>query len=491
MAATYDGRHLFWRGPGTFKVKPELHKANREQAVGRLVSLCECKEGVMLLKGGSDRVRDSTDHEELFRQESFFHYLFGVEESGCCGLIDMATCRSVLFVPELPPEHAIWMGNIPTLDVFKAKYGVDDVFYCQYLTDHISQTSPACIHLLTGCNTDSGLTLEAEQGMFENTKQIPIETGQLHRALCDSRSSKTQLEIELMRYVSRISSEAHVEVMRICKPGMMEYQLESTFLHHSYFKGGCRFSSYTSIVGAGEHGAILHYGHSGAPNTGQIQEDGLILCDMGAEYHGYAADITCTFPASGKFTPDQASVYNAVLSAHSTVISSMKPGVSWLDMHVLAERKILGGLKAAGFLRGEVEEMLKNNLGSIFMPHGLGHLLGIDTHDVGGYGYGYPERPKRAGANKLRTARILEENMVITVEPGCYFNDYLMKEALEDTNLSSFLVRERIMPCMKLGGVRIEDNVLITKEGCESFTCVPRTTEEIEALMAGGPWTFK
>ena len=172
------------------------------------------------------------------------------------------------------------------------------------------------------------------------------------------------------------------------------------------------------------------------------------------------------------------------MDAHTKVIASMKPGVSWLDMHTLAERTILSGLAAGGFLAGDLDEMMAANLGSVFMPHGLGHLIGIDTHDVGGYGPRFPPRPDRAGANRLRTARMLEQDMVITVEPGCYFNRYLLTRAFGDASHSKFLVREKLEANLNLGGVRIEDNVLITADGSESFTSVPRTVKEIEALMA-------
>lgn len=319
---------------------------------------------------------------------------------------------------------------------------------------------------------------------FGDASGFEVATDVLYEALCDSRCTKTAEEVEVMRYVSKISSDAHVRVMKACKPGMMEFQLESEFLHYCYSSGGCRFAPYTAIVGAGEHGAFLHYGHSGAPNAGQIPDSSLVLIDAGGEYHGYAADITCTFPSSGKFTPEQRVVYEAVLDAHTKVIASMKPGVSWLDMHTLAERTILSGLAAGGFLAGDLDEMMAANLGSVFMPHGLGHLIGIDTHDVGGYGPRFPPRPDRAGANRLRTARMLEQDMVITVEPGCYFNRYLLTRAFGDASHSKFLVREKLEANLNLGGVRIEDNVLINAGGSESFTSVPRTVEEIEALMA-------
>jgi len=377
----------------------------------------------------------------------------------------------------------VWLGTIPSLETFKSKYGVDQVLYSDTIGSELKRLEGKRVHLLEGTNSDSGVAMKAPTSFDLDAGKHEIVVDALYEALCDSRCKKTPEEIEVMRYVSKISSDAHVEVMKACKPGMMEYQLESTFMHQCYFNGGCRFSPYTCIIGAGEHGAFLHYGHSGAPNAGQIPDNSLVLCDMGGEYHGYAADITCTFPSSGKFTEEQKIVYNAVLAAHTRVISEMKPGVSWLDMHTLAEMTILEGLLAGNFLKGDVEKMMQNNLGSVFMPHGLGHLIGIDTHDVGGYGAKHPARPNRAGANKLRTARALEEGMVITVEPGCYFNRYLLNKAFSDDNISEFLNREKLEANMELGGVRIEDNVLITADGRESFTKVPRTVEEIEATM--------
>lgn len=197
---------------------------------------------------------------------------------------------------------------------------------------------------------------------------------------------------------------------------------------------------------------------------------------MGANYFGYAADITCTFPANGKFTPDQKLIYEAVLKANLAVASAAKPGVSWVAMHLLANRTLLEELKAGGLLKGNVDEMVTAGLGGIFQPHGLGHLLGLDVHDVGGYLRGNPERPNTPrGVEKLRTARVLQARLVLTIEPGCYFVDPLLDEALADPILSKFLVPEAIARFRGFGGVRIEDDVLITDTGVENLTKVPRT----------------
>ena len=218
---------------------------------------------------------------------------------------------------------------------------------------------------------------------------------------------------------------AHVEVMRAVKPGMMEYQLESLFQHHTYTHGGCRHMSYTCICACGPSAAVLHYGHGGRPNSRLLLENDIALLDMGAEYHCYASDITCSYPVSGTFSDNQLAVYESVLSAQVSIISKLKPGVSWIDMHREAERMILKGLIKCGILTAGVrkvddvvEEMLETDLGSIFMPHGMGHLIGIDTHDVGGYAAGTPEHSLRPGLKNLRTARHMEEGMVLTVEPG-------------------------------------------------------------------------
>jgi len=282
---------------------------------------------------------------------------------------------------------------------------------------------------------------------------------------------------------------AHVTCMRQIKPGMREYQLESLFRHHCYYHGGCRHMSYTCICGAGINSATLHYGHAGAPNDKEIKDGDICLFDMGAEYHCYGSDITCSYPANGKFTPAQKDIYEAVLCALNRVLDQLRPGVSWLEMHQEAERGFLSVLKERGYVRGDLEEMMTHRIGALFQPHGLGHLLGLDTHDVGGYNEG-PSRSDKAGLKSLRTARDLQENMVLTVEPGVYFIRALLDPALNDETKSAFLVKEKIEPMMDFGGIRLEDDIVITADGHENFTRTPRKVADIEAVMAGASWDF-
>ena len=213
-----------------------------------------------------------------------------------------------------------------------------------------------------------------------------------------------------------------------------------------------------------------------------------MLLDMGAEYHCYTSDITCSYPVSGTFTAEQRLVYETVLECQKQIMEAMRPGVSWPDMHRLMWRVTLERLVSFGVLQGDVDEMLDAELGAVFIPCGLGHLIGCDTHDVGGYLPGHPPRIGEPGIKALRTARILEEGMVLTVEPGLYFIDHTIEKALADERQSKFFVLDRLAEFRSFGGVRLEDVVAVTADGIVNYTLTPRTVEEVESVMAGGPW---
>ncbi|XVE98028.1 hypothetical protein REPUB_Repub03eG0070000 [Reevesia pubescens] len=474
-------------------VPMELHVSNIQKLLNslrqHLSDSSRPLHGFVFLQGGEEQTRYCTDHVDVFRQESYFAYLFGVREPGFYGAIDIATGKSVLFVPRLPDDYAVWLGEIKPPSYFQERYMASMVYYtdeiAQVLFDQYKGSRKPLLFLLHGLNTDSNNF--SKPADFEGIEKFETDLTTLHPILTECRVFKSDLELSLIQFANDISSEAHVEVMRKTKSGMKEYQLESMFLHHTYMYGGCRHCSYTRICATGENSAVLHYGHAAAPNDRILKDGDMALLDMGAEYSFYGSDITCTFPVNGKFTSDQSLVYNAVLDAHNAVITTMKPGVSWVDMHKLAEKIILESLKKGSILVGNVDDMMVERLGAVFMPSGLGHLLGIDTLDPGGYPKGV-ERPKEPGLKSLRTARQLQEGMVITVEPGCYFIDALLIPAMENTNTSKFFKRETVDRFKSFGGVRIESDVLVTGNGSKNMTKVPRKTWEIEAVMAGGPW---
>merc|ERR1719420_1951252 len=187
--------------------------------------------------------------------------------------------------------------------------------------------------------------------------------------------------------------------------------MEAVFKFYCYHVGGARHHAYTCICGTGPNGAVLHYGHAGAPNDGQMQDGDMCMFDMGSEYHFYASDISCSYPVNGKFSPVQRAVYEAVYAASRAVLAAIKPGVSYIDMHLLSERTMLAKLVEAGFLTGSVDDMMEQRMGAVFQPHGLGHFLGLDTHDVGGYPGG-AKRVDKPGLRNLRCGRVMQPGMV-------------------------------------------------------------------------------
>nr|XP_008524320.1 PREDICTED: xaa-Pro dipeptidase [Equus przewalskii] len=431
----------FWLGNETLKVPLALFALNRQRLCERLrASPAVQARSVVLLQGGEETQRYCTDTGVLFRQESFFHWAFGVTEPNCYGAIDVDTGKSILFVPRLPASHATWMGKIHSKEHFKEKYAVDDVQYTDEIASVLTSQSPSVLLTLRGVNTDSGSI--CREASFEGISKFNVNNTILHPEIVECRVFKTDMELEVLRYTNRVSSEAHREVMKAVKVGMKEYEMESLFEHYCYSRGGMRHSSYTCICGSGENSAVLHYGHAGAPNDRTIQD----------------GDMWST-------------------------------GVWWPDMHRLADRIHLEELVRIGVLSGSIDTMLQAHLGAVFMPHGLGHFLGIDVHDVGGYPEGV-ERIDEPGLRSLRTARRLEPGMVLTVEPGIYFIDHLLDEALADPARTCFFNRDVLQRFRGFGGVRIEEDVVVTNSGMELLTCVPRTVEEIEACMAGRDKAF-
>ncbi|XP_067651229.1 xaa-Pro dipeptidase-like isoform X1 [Haliotis asinina] len=474
----------FCRGTHTLSVPMELFRENCRRLSEQLRQNKDVPDGaIVLLQGGESTTRYCSDNEPIFRQESYFHWAFGVEEPDFYGAVEVATGRTILFAPKLPASYGVWMGKLLTCEDFRVRYGVDEVHFVPDIAKVLKEKNPSVLLTLHGLNTDSGKY--SREAAFDGIGEFKVDNKLLHPVITECRVFKTDLELNVLRYVNRLSSEGHKEIMKCMRPGLYEYQAESVFCHYVYFNGGLRNMSYTCICGSGDNGSILHYGHAGAPNSKLINDGDMCLFDMGGEYYCYTSDITCSFPANGKFTPQQAGIYNAVYKASRAVIDAIKPGVNYVDMHKLAERAMLSVLKELGLVEGEVEDMMAVRLGAIFMPHGLGHFMGIDTHDVGGYPQG-TERINEPGLRSLRTVRNLEHRMVLTVEPGCYFIDQLLDEALANPDQARFLNQEQIDRHRGFGGVRIEDDVAVTEDGVEVLTCVPRTVEEIEAWMEQG-----
>ena len=326
------GRPFFSMGLKTQRVYFSLHGDNRAKLVAAMQAQGHAS-GCILLRGGASALRHDSDHELLFRQESWFNWAFGVLEPDWSGAIDLATGEATLFMQKLPAEYAVWMGAILPPSFFRERYGVDRVIFGDARDAWLrARYAGAPLHVLYGKNSDSGalsaaaalaVRPEAEEGAAD---EPVVVRDALYPVFAYCRVIKSAAETELLRYVSKVTSDAHVAVMRAARPGMAEYQLESLFRHEIYTKGGCRHVAYTNICACGPNSAVLHYGHAGAPNDRIVEEGDMALIDMGAEYHCYCSDITCSYPIRGTFDATQRWVYCAVLDAQREVMSRMKPG---------------------------------------------------------------------------------------------------------------------------------------------------------------------
>mmetsp|Transcript_45070 Transcript_45070/g.113517 ORF Transcript_45070/g.113517 Transcript_45070/m.113517 type:complete len:457 (+) Transcript_45070:115-1485(+) len=430
----------------------------------RFLQCIGLKSGIVYLAGGESSVRYDTDVDIDFRQESNFYYLSCVTDPDCALAIDLSSSKVTLFAPKLPDAHALWLGAIKPLDQIREENSVDEVKYASEAADH----------------------LKAFQQVYALPKQtVPgVEEAQVDRsvlrsALIEARMIKSADELALMRHAAQISSRGHELLMRavLRDDVTAENHLHSEFLYHCY-KNNCRFQAYTAIVAAGRGGAVLHYMDNNAP----IKGSDMMLVDAGAEFGCYAADITRCFPANGEWTDAHKEIYNIVLHCQKEVIAKLKPGVSYLELHELALRLIGEGLVKYGFLKGSVDELMEHDIPAVFCPHGLGHLIGLDVHDVGGYPDGV-ERSTRPSFRYLRMNRVLKENMVITIEPGCYFVSSALEPALADPAQSKYFVLEKIAQFRDFGGVRIEDDIVITKDGSESLSDAVKEIADIQAIQ--------
>lgn len=400
----------------------------------------------------------SNDSEYPYRQSSDFWYFTGFNEPEAVLVLiksDDTHNHSVLFnrVRDLTAE--IWFGRRLGQDAAPEKLGVERALAFSEINEQLYQ-------LLNGLDVvyhAQGEYAYADELVFAALDKLrkgsrqnlsaPASITDWRPIVHEMRLFKSTEELDVMRRAGEISALAHTRAMEKCRPGMFEYQLEGEILHE-FNRHGARFPSYNTIVGGGENGCILHY----TENESELRDGDLVLIDAGCEYRGYAGDITRTFPVNGKFTPAQRAVYDIVLDSLETALTLFRPGTSIQEVTGSVIRIMVNGLVKLGILKGDVEELIADNAHRAFFMHGLSHWLGMDVHDVGGY-----------GADRSRT---LEPGMVLTVEPGLY------------------IAPDADVPAEYRGiGIRIEDDIVITESGNENFTAtVVKNADEIEALMA-------
>ncbi|MEX0722146.1 MAG: aminopeptidase P family protein [Balneolaceae bacterium] len=444
-----------------------MHSKHRE----KLFSLFdENQKGAVFIQGSEILYRNETDYEYPFRQESNFWYLTGVNEPECALVLDLKTEEYHLFVPERDSQFAVWHGYVKAQEAYQEEYKPDHLHYMNDI-----------LHVLKEINPDKVFCLNDVDAEFveDLNRSFEADIESLQDALTYCRMYKTDAELDQMRVSARVNNLAHKTVMESIKPGMFEYELKAIFTKVQ-IENGLQQDAYNGIFAGGKNSAILHY----VQNTSKISEGDLFLLDAGHEYNGYSSDITRTYPANGKFTSLQAGVYQSALNALNSAIDAIEPGVKMENLHLQASRIMLEGLKEEGLLKGNIDDMMEENIFALFFPHGLGHFLGLDTHDVGGYPKGV-DRIDRPGIKFLRARRHLQPGMVVTIEPGIYFVPALLKPALEDETQSKFLNSEKLQELFEFGGIRIEDNIIITQDGYENMTDVPKEIKDIEKVIKG------
>jgi Xaa-Pro dipeptidase len=443
-----------------------MHHLHRE----KLFSLLDDEEqAIVYMKGAELMYRYDTDYEFPFRQESNFWYLTGVNEPDFHLILDLKNQDYHLFAPERDAQYAVWHGIVKSKDDLREEYQPDYLHYENKLPQVMKELEPEKIYCV-----------EEEQAEFieKFERDLPIDLDTLEDALTHCRVFKTGWELDQLREASRVNNIAHKAVLNALEPGKNEHEMKAVFDYHQ-IKNGLTQDAYNGIFASGKNSAILHYVENNRP----INDGDLFLIDAGYEYNGYASDFTRTYPANGEFTPLQAEIYEAVLEAQKQVIEASKPDAKMEDLHILAARIMMQGLKDADIVNGAIDELMEKDIFALFFPHGLGHFIGLDTHDVGGYPKGV-DRIDRPGIKYLRTRRTLQPGMVLTIEPGLYFVPALLKPALEDEEKSQFLNESKLKDMMDFGGIRIEDNLIITDDGYENMTDVPKERAAIENAMA-------
>ncbi len=395
-----------------------------------------------------------------FRPDSDFYYLTHFPEPEACAVLvpGRAHGEFILFCRERNPEKETWDGRRAGLDGARELYGADDAFPI----DDIDDILPGLLENREKVFCSMGRHPEFDSKLMEWVNEVraksrngvsaPGEFVDLNHLLHEMRLFKRPEEIRLMKRAAKISTQAHRRAMQTCRPGLMEYEIEAELLYE-FKKGGSQSPAYPPIVGGGVNSCILHY----TENNAELKAGDMLLIDAGAEIDGYAADITRSFPVSGKFSAEQRAVYEVVLAAQLAAIERVKNGNHWNEPHEAAVRILIDGLMQLGLLNGSTDQLLETGAYKRFYMHRTGHWLGLDVHDVGDY--------------KLHdTWRLLEPGMVLTVEPGLYI-------AAGDP---------AIPPGFWNTGIRIEDDVLVTRDGNEVLSRdAPKAIDDIEALMKG------
>ena len=445
----------------------------------------QLKSGIILLPGNVESPMNYPANTYHFRQDSSFLYFFGLDNPGFNGLIDVDEDKDYIFGEDFTIDDIIWMGPQPTVKDLAQQVGVSHTGTAARLKEKIDTaiSQNRKIHFLPPYRAETLLQLEKLLGIASSSIKQYASVN-LIKAVVAQRSVKSDAEINEIEEALEISAEMYHTAMQMASPGTYEREISGAIEGIANSSGN--YISFPIILSV--HGETLHNHYHG----NRLEKNHLLVTDSGAESPGhYASDITRTFPVGGKFTPQQKDIYQIVLDCQLAAIEAMKPGKPYKEIHLQVAKIIASGLKGVGLMKGDTDKAVAEGAHALFFPHGLGHMMGLDVHDMENLGedyVGYDETVKRSdqfGLAYLRMAKALQPGYVITVEPGIYFIPALVDKWKAEKKFTDFINYAKVEEYRNFGGIRIEDDVLITGNGHRVLgKPIPKTVEEIESIMS-------
>ena len=446
------------------------------------------KEGIIILFGNNESPANFPNNGYYpFRQDSSFLYYFGLQRDGLVGIIDIDNDKDILVGNDIDIEDIVWYGSVESMTEMMQRCGAQETLPMKALKTICNEalSKHRKIHFLPPYRHDIKIQVFDLLGVHP-IQQKEAASMELIKAVVKMRSAKEQQEIEELERAAVIGYKMHTTAMRLTKPGVTEKFVSGQVdgIAHSY---GAMVSFPTIYT---QHGEILH----GAPSMNKLEEGRLVLCDAGGEtLNNYCSDNTRTMPVNGKFTQRQLEIYSIVEACHDYTLELAKPGVKYADVHFAICRLMFDRLKELGLAKGNTEDAVRAGAHAMFLPHGLGHMMGMDVHDMENLdqinvGFDEETRPnlEQFGTNCLRMGRRLEEGFVVTDEPGIYFIPALIDEWKAKKHCAEYLNFDKLETYKDFGGIRIEDDVLITKDGCRFIgkDRIPYHPKDVEAFMA-------
>ena len=442
------------------------------------------KSGIAVFLGNSEAPMNYPSNTYKYRQDSNFLYFFGLSIADIAAVIDFDENRDIIFGNDFEIDDIIWMGNQPTLASLAEKVGVKEVMPMAKLSEyiHTAQAAGRKVHFTPPYRGDNKIWLSNLTGINVNDIRNHA-SAELIKGIVNLRSAKEDCEIEQMENACEIGYKMHTAVMHRCVAGVPELELAGLAegITLSYGNG----VSFPIILS--QHGETLHnHGHEAI-----LKEGNMLLMDAGAEnLMNYCSDNTRTLPVGGRFTQKQQEIYEIVLKANMDAIDAAHSGVYNKELHTLSCKVIAEGLSQLGLMKGDVDEAVRQGAHALFMPHGLGHQLGLDVHDMEDLGenfVGYDDTVSRSdifGWNALRMARELKPGFIVTIEPGIYFIPQLIDIWKNEHKFEQFINYDKVEQYRDFGGIRIEDDLLITPNGHKVLgPAIPKTPKELEEII--------